>query len=113
MEKLRWPNCEQNLTWPHEFMHVIDVILFVKAKLDKIEAEYKSGKLTEAEAKDNIRKAFNRAMKASKNLRDNFISQYMEIIINGIKELFPEYGIDLFWQWVLAPYLRDLASFAY
>ncbi|MGB9840987.1 RHS repeat domain-containing protein, partial [Thermovenabulum sp.] len=89
----------------HELMHVIDVILFVKHKLDKIEAEYKSGKISEAEAKDNIQKAFNKAMKASIWLRDNFISEYIGHIINGVKELFPDYGIDPFWQWVLAPHL--------
>jgi len=97
----------------HELMHVVDIILFVKPKLDRIEAKYKSGKISEAEAKDNIQKAFNRAMKASKWLRDNFISEYIYHITNWIKELFPDYGKDLFWQWVFGPHLINLISFAY
>lgn len=51
-------------------------------------------------------------MKASKWLRDNWISQYTEIIGNWVKQLFPDYGVGSFWAWILAPHLFDLISFA-
>jgi hypothetical protein len=97
----------------HERVHVIDVIQYAKRRLEKLEAEYISGRISEKELSDKVKNIFDRVMKFSNILRDSWVMQWHQIYINQMEHVFPEYGRDLFLQWLLGSHIAYLASFVY
>ncbi|MGC8746635.1 MAG: RHS repeat-associated core domain-containing protein [Candidatus Saccharicenans sp.] len=95
----------------HELNHVIDVLIFVSPQIAKIEDLWRAGKINWDEAKKEIKKAFSRAAKASADIRDNWIMEYIRYLEYWIGDLFG--GYDPFWNWALEPFLLSLISFAY
>ncbi|MCR4409579.1 MAG: RHS repeat-associated core domain-containing protein [Candidatus Saccharicenans sp.] len=92
----------------HELTHVYDILLMVSLALNKIEAQWKAGKISDEEARKLVNKAFIRASKASSSLRDDWGVEWFKWLINWFEELKPEHNYSAFWEWLLTPYIYFL-----
>jgi hypothetical protein len=83
----------------------METLFLARPCLERIEREWKNGKLTKEAAKAEVIKAFQRASTVSTRLRDNFVAQLYETQIRWLEEMFPRFAQDLYLQWLMGPYL--------
>jgi len=105
----RFDRSNESTVLVHEWIHCEDVLLWVKPELEKIEAKWKSGKLSDKQAIDECKKAFAKAKRKSTILRDH-LGFPVQILFNWAGCPADWISIEwqgLFWVWICAPHLPE------